>query len=283
MPRARALTAVLFALVAAAVALPSPAAAADACTARGARVVLENDQARVFYVRGRGELVRTWYGCVRGSRPSVLARDLSPRSDEVTHTQNTLFRLAGPSVAWVQTSSSDFGAGEFGRAVLGRSLRRGGGSFSQDVTDLGDIEALAVRADGATAWVGAAGSDHHEIDLHVGSAKASTALAYARDIDPASLSIDDAGVHWTQAGTAHTAPVRPQPEGGPSPTAAPGAQTLDPRYGSCGVLQPPLPQRVGAAARAIARGPDGSVAVAGGASFGRAWGSIMLSRLRPDA
>jgi uncharacterized delta-60 repeat protein len=263
---------------------PSAASAASAaperCSARGATVKLENDVARVFYVRGKGELKRTWYGCLRGSSPRVLTRDVDPRRDDETHTTNTRFVLGGGSVAWVSTAFSDFGAGEFGRSVEIRSLRRGGPSSSIDVQGI-DVLALAVRDGGAAGWVLNGGGAYREVEGLAAGAKESDSLAFARGIDPASLSIDAAGVHWTESGVARTAEPRVPAPAQPR-TGTPGPQTLDPGYGSCGALQTPLPQRASAAALRMARAPDGSIVVGGGSDFRRHAERFMVTRLRPD-
>jgi uncharacterized delta-60 repeat protein len=260
---------------------PSAASAApERCNSRGATIKLENDVARVFFVRGKGELKRTWYGCLRGSSPRVLTRDVDPRSDQETHTSNKRFELGGRSVAWVSTSSSDFGAGEFGRSIEVRSLRRGGPAATVDVGRSGNVLALAVRDDGAAGWVLDAG-DYREVDGLAAGAKAPDALAYARGIDSGSLSIDAAGVHWTELGARRTGdPQAPAPA--PPGTGTPGPQMLDPGYGRCGVLQTPLPPRAGVSARRMARAPDGSIVVGAGSDFGGNAERFMLTRLRPD-
>ena len=281
MYRARLLVAALVAAVALA-AVPSIASAAERCSVDGAKVVLQNDQARVLSKPGKGTVSRTFYGCVRGSRPIVLTRNRNPRSDEDTHVSNTSFRLTRRAVAWVETASSDFGVGEYGLSVRGRVLRRGAFAFGTDVTDTGSIENLAVRADGAAAWVAGTGRKYREVDAIAPGSKGAVPLGYATQIDPASLKIDDAGVHWTEAGSARTAQIGPPRPSAPSTTAAPGPHMLDATYERCGVLTPSLGTRSSTAARAIARGPDGSIAVAGGGNYGEYGDSIVVSKLRPD-
>ena len=53
----------LLVLLAALAWVPS-AAAADRCGARGAKTVVQNGQARVFVVKGKGVVKRRFYGCV---------------------------------------------------------------------------------------------------------------------------------------------------------------------------------------------------------------------------
>jgi uncharacterized delta-60 repeat protein len=259
--------------------IPSSAsAAAERCTARGAKFTAQNDVARVFHVRGRGELKRSWYGCLRGQKPVLLGRDVTRRDDQDTSTELSRVTLGGRSVAWVSSSFSAFGVGEFGRAVHGRSLRPGGRSFTVDVSDAG-VDAVAVRDDGAAAWLVADG-DYREVNAIGATATEPAPLAYARGIDRASLSIDGDGVHWTQGGVAHSAqPVAPVGTAPPR-TGIPGPQTLDPRYGSCGVLDP-LPDRSSVGAHSMAVAPDGSVVVAGGGNYADDK-RLLITRLRPD-
>jgi uncharacterized delta-60 repeat protein len=250
-------------VVAAALIAPQGAAAAERCSASGAKVVAENTTARVFYVRGKGELKRTYYGCLRGRKPTVLDRDLSPRSDQDTHTRNSDFKLSGRHVAWFSEAFSDFGAGEFGRAVNVRGLRKGDRSFSEAIE--ANPQALAVRDDGAAAWI--LGDDkpsgYREIDVVAGAARRAAPLAYARGIDTTAFGIDSDGVHWTQDGTLRTAKPAVAPAAPSFDAAAAGPQSLDPSYGRCGALKPLPATYRSSDAQAIARGADGSVAVAG--------------------
>jgi hypothetical protein len=187
----------------------APAAGAAArCSAPGAKTVVENAQARVFYVKGKGEVKRRFFGCVRGRKPIALARNTAPRDPEQTAFSNKQFHLGGRTVAWVQEASSDFGAGEFGRGIEVRSLAPDRRTVSIDVTDYHAVRALRVRADGAVAWILGTSGQYNEVDALDSDANVPMALAYARGIDPASLRFDAAAVHWSQNGADRSAPVR---------------------------------------------------------------------------
>jgi hypothetical protein len=195
-------------LLLAALAWAPAAAAADRCSAPGAKTVAENAQARVFYVKGKGEVKRRFFGCVRDRKPVLLARNTAPRDTEQTAFSNKHFHLGGRVVAWVQEAFSDFGAGEFGRSIEGRALASGGRSVSVDVTDYQAVGALRVRSDGAIAWVLTTNGPYSEVDAVESDAKEPVALAYARGINAASLHFDPAALHWSQDGADRSAPVR---------------------------------------------------------------------------
>jgi hypothetical protein len=183
-------------------ALAAPvASAADRCNARGAKTVLKNSQARLFYVKGKGKVKKRFYGCVRGGKPILVTSDVHPKGPEQTTATNTQFRLAGRFVAWTETFVSDFGVGEFGRSIRERALERGHRQISQDVSDYRGVGALAVRADGAVAWILLTGSTYDEVDGLGSAATQPTPFAYARGIDAKSLRLDARSVFWTQDGS----------------------------------------------------------------------------------
>ena len=184
------------------------ASAAERCNARGAKTVLQNSQARLFSVKGKGEVKRRFYGCMRGRKPRLLATNFSPRDAEQTAFFNKSFRLGGPYVAWVQEAFSDFGVGEFGRSIEVRSLGPARPTVSQDVSDYDSVSALSVRNDGAVGWILATGGPYNEVDAVESAAKLPTALAYARGIAPGDLRVDATSVHWTQDGADRSAEVR---------------------------------------------------------------------------
>jgi hypothetical protein len=195
-------------VLAAAAAFPPAASAADRCSAPGAKTILQNAQARLFSVKGKGAVKRRIYGCVRGRKPILLTSDLSPKDPEQTHTGNGQFRLTGRFAGWVSASFSDFGAGEFGRSIEVRPLEKGHRKLSQDVSDYQDVGALALRADGAVAWILRVDSDYNEVDEIESTSRTATPLAYARGIDPAALRVDAASVFWKQDGAERSAPLR---------------------------------------------------------------------------
>jgi hypothetical protein len=187
--------------------VPSSAGAAERCAKSHATVVVQNASARVFYVKGKGPVKRRYYGCRRGQTPALLTSTVSPKADDETHTGNAGFRLTGTYVAWVATAFSDFGVGEFGRSIELRPLAPGGRKVSQDVSDYNAVTALAVRADGAVAWILKASANYNEVDAVASGARTPTALAYARGIEKGRLSFDAAAVHWTQDGADRSAPL----------------------------------------------------------------------------
>jgi hypothetical protein len=190
-----------------AAALAPAAGAAQRCTAPGARTVRQDSEARIFSVKGKGAVKRRYYACLLGSKPALLSSDVSPKSSEDTHTTNASFRLTGRWVAWVETSFSDFGAGEFGRSIEARALEPGHRRVSEDVGDYAGVTALALRADGAVAWILATGGPYHEVDAVPSTAKVANPLAYARGVDPKALTFDPTSVTWTQDGAPRSAPV----------------------------------------------------------------------------
>ena len=190
------------------------AVARDRCTARGAKTVVASGASRVFSVAiKRG---REYFGCRKGQRPVLLTRDFSPADAEETATTTAMFRVSGSAVAWLEKQYSDFGVGEFGQGIVVRSLRPGGRKLEVDVPDTYGLAALAVRADGAVAWIlstdGAFSpgrpSSYAEVGKLDSKAKRPVALAYARNIDFASLRVDDESVDWLQAGSSMSAPLR---------------------------------------------------------------------------
>ncbi len=68
--------------------------------------------------------------------------------------------------------------------------------------------ALAVRADGAVAWILSTGGRYAEVDKVDSKRKEPTALSYARNIDSSSLRVDDDSVDWHEAGTSRSALLR---------------------------------------------------------------------------
>jgi hypothetical protein len=201
------LSLVLVLVALSAVTVPEAGAAAR-CTAPGAKTVLKNARARLFYVRGRGAVKRRFYGCLRGHKPILLTSNVNPKSSEKTHTSNTMFRLAGPFVAWVETAYSDFGVGEFGRSIEVRALEPRHRKVSQEVSDYRGVGALALRGDGAVAWILRTNGSYTEVDAVESTSREPTPLAYARGIAPDRLRVDTASVFWTQDGAERSAPLR---------------------------------------------------------------------------
>ncbi|MEA2467655.1 MAG: hypothetical protein QOJ57_1781, partial [Thermoleophilaceae bacterium] len=121
---------VALALLAAALAWAPAASGAERCSAPRATTVVENAEARVFVVKGKGEVKRRFYGCVRGRKPRLLTTSIQETTIDPTTTSNKRFHLSGRFVAWVREVYTDFGAGEFGRSIEERPLEPGHRSVS---------------------------------------------------------------------------------------------------------------------------------------------------------
>lgn len=251
-------------VVLAAAAIPAGARGAP-CTMPGARTVAHDAQARVFTVAGRGPVRRRYYGCLRGHRPRLLARAVSPRSDQDTHTTIGLVRLTGAWVGWHVRSVSDFGAGELAESLEVRSLAGARRSLSIAVTGR-PVRRFVLRADGTAAWVLAIG-DYREIDAVAHDTTTPSPIAYARGISSGSVRVARSSVSWTQGATAMTAPLAAP---APPPTGRGlGPQAMDGRFGDCGTLVPaPLAGHRSVAASQLAPAPDGSIVAAGAETSG---------------
>src|SRR3954447_7951426 len=125
----------------------------------GARFVAKSAEAQLFSVavKGKGAVKRRYFGCRTGHTPLLLTADITPKSTQDTTYANSAFRIGGTWAAWVETTSSDAGAGEFSRAIHVRSLA--GVERAVDVfTNAGaggyrSIDVLKVGSDGAVAFV----------------------------------------------------------------------------------------------------------------------------------
>ena len=257
----RVLPVLLLALAASA----APAAAARRCTLPGAKTVLKNAGARVFSVAGKGSVERRYFGCRANRRPILLAIDRSPRASDETHTSNALFRLAGTWVAWRYTSTSDFGAGEFGTGLRVVSLAGARRAVTQD-TSRQTVKNLVLAPDGAVAWVLVSG-EFREIDGIAARTSGPTPLVVARGIASASLTLARGRVGYTLGGKRFSVALRPPPALPASNGVGP--QGLDGRFGDCGTLVPAAPKRGSfTAATRLAPAPDGALVAAGTTSTG---------------
>lgn len=237
-------------------ALAPPAGAAARCDAPGARTLAASAQARVFSVPGRSA-ARLFYGCRRGARPRLLARDAAG-------TANGTFRLAGTWVAWWQTSR---GRAELATAatVRVRSLAGARRRVDQDVSRTA-IARLVVAADGSVAWVGAA-DGAFEVDGVAPGARRAVALAVARGIAPGSLALRGGRAVFRQDGRRRRVALR-APDPLPAGDAV-GRQGLDARFGDCGTLVPPSPPRgLFTGATQLERAPSGAIVAAGTTTSG---------------
>lgn len=230
--------------------IPGPASAARPCHFKGARTVVQNDQVRLFWVKGRGAEQRVYFGCERRRRPILLGAD---RIGSAPRTTNVTFRVAGTWVAWRQVVAAR-------TAVVVRSLAGGGRSVRQDVSRY-DLRNLHVAPDGAVAWILASG-EFREVGGVAAGARSPSTLAVAAGIDSRSLTLRDGRVGW-RLGTRERSARLTAPAAPPMGTSV-GAQGLDDRYGDCGTLVPARPKAgpfTGAAE--LAADPAGGVVAAG--------------------
>jgi uncharacterized delta-60 repeat protein len=256
MPRRLRALLVLLALGAAA-----PAEGAQRCDFKRSTTVLKNAQARVFWVKGRGADKRVYFGCRRNHKPILLGTDRNPAASDETHTTNDRFRLAGTWVAFHQTQTSDFGAGEFAQSVVVRSVGGSRRAVGQTLPRAAALKSLKLTGDGAAAWILATG-DFREVDGVAAGASRATPVAVARGIDSESLGLAAGVVSFTLAGKAQTVKLTaPAP---PATSNAVGRQGLDGRFGDCGTLVPssPAPNALTEATQ-LARAPGGALVAAG--------------------
>lgn len=147
---------------------------------------------------------RKYYGCVKGGRPVPLTRDYSAANEEEESFTNTMFRISGSVVAWFQTTETESG-GDVVEEILVRTLPRGGRKLN---VEIGGLAALAVRADGAVAWILSTEGRYSEVDKVDSKRKEPTPLSYARKIDYSSLRVDEDSVDWREAGARRSAPLQ---------------------------------------------------------------------------
>jgi hypothetical protein len=98
----------------------------------------------------------------------------------------TTLRLSGSFVAWLQTEESDFGVGEFSQTIYVRPLRRGGRKLTVRLSERYTLAALALRGDGAVAWIRSIPDDDAEVDKVDSTARKPTVLSSAPESIPAS-------------------------------------------------------------------------------------------------
>lgn len=218
------------------------AEAAQRCTFKGAKTLMKNDQARVFWVPGRGDERRVYFGCLRDRKPILLTADRGGAT-------NSTWRLAGTWVAWHDISGS-----LVVRALAGPRLAR------VDVSRY-TVRALELAPDGGLAWILGLGTIREVGGLAPG-ADVPTPLHVGERVRTESLTLRDGRVGYEVEGRARSdvlaAPVAP-------PTSKRvGPQGLDARFGDCGTLVPAAPPAgVLTEATQLAAAPDGRVVAAG--------------------
>lgn len=245
-------------------AIASPAHAGERCKVRGAHVVAQNSQARLFWVKGKGEVKRRYLGCRRGHKPIVVAINrLTPArgSDPYSSVTNRRFELSGRWVAWIRSSYVDFGVGELSASIVARPLGGGGRRFEQGLGNYTKAYKLRVSRSGAVAWILDPRIPSDRTYTEVGGvaprAKVPDTLAYARAVSPHLLRLEGGTVTWLQDGFVRSGVLH---GGTRAPTpGSPGPQRVDPRFGTCGTTTGPK----GAQSRRLARVPGGGIVLAG--------------------
>jgi hypothetical protein len=181
-------------------------AKAPSCDARAGTTLLANREVRIF----RREAKRGFhtYACFRASR------GLTSFGDDAEFSASTIIngvRLEGHFVAYTGVTYYQGRDRLAGITVLNAKTGKGLGysAMSPTASTAGggqDITAFGVTAGGALAWI-AATADRAAIELHLVVANRDQVVASGADIDPASLALTEAVAYWTQAGTAHSAPI----------------------------------------------------------------------------
>jgi uncharacterized delta-60 repeat protein len=252
---------------------PSAHAAVN-CLPSGATFVAKSAQAELYSVapKGNGPVKRKYFGCVPGAKPVLLTQDVVPKSSQDTAYANSTFRLGGTWAAWVETTASDSGVGEFTRAIHVRSLagakRQVQVFTTTDVAGFGDVADLKAGSDGAVAFMLTTSGAVTEVDGVAKDAVLPVALAYGTGIDRKSLHLGGGKVSFRQNGKTQALPLL-EPAAVPTGNAA-GPQGLDGRFGDCGTLVPAaVKPNIDTAATRLGQAPDGSILAAGTTTSGK--------------
>ena len=230
--------------------LSAPAFAAQKCDFKRSHTVASNDQARLFWVKGRGAEQRVYFGCLRKRRPILLGAD---RVGGPTQTLNGTFRLAGTWIAWRQTNGDRADLVVRSVAARGRPLR-------QDISAY-ELRNVALAPDGSVAWILGV-EEFREVGGVAAATTVPTTLAVAVGIASDSLTLSGGRVGYRSGGAARSGKLT-VPAPAPGGTAV-GPQGLDGRFGDCGSLVPASP-KAGPFTEAtqLARTPDGALVAAG--------------------
>src|SRR5215218_6627672 len=146
---------------------PSPAAAADRCSPRGAKTVKQTASVCVFSVKRKRE--SRIYGCLRRTgRPVRLATTFDDSGLNSVRLDTVL--IAGTSVALTTVGFEDLGpeGAEF-EGLTVADLTRGGrvyriGISTNDEDQYDGFTKVVLRRDGAAAWIVAGNGDYDEVD-----------------------------------------------------------------------------------------------------------------------
>lgn len=218
------------------------AEAAQRCTFKGAKTLMKNGQARVFWVPGRGDDRRVYFGCLRDRRPILLTADRGAAT-------NSAWRLAGTWVAWRDISGS----------LVVRALA-GTRSARVDVSRY-TVRALALGPDGALAWILGLEAIREVGGLAPG-ARVPTPIHVGQRVRSASLTLAGGRVGYEVEGRARSVVLTAPPA--PPTGRKVGPQGLDARFGDCGTLVPAAPAAgVLTEATQLAAAADGKVVAAG--------------------
>jgi hypothetical protein len=215
----------------------------QSCAPPGALVLLASPQAQVYAAPERKTQVTAIYGCANGRRRSFLVAGCDVHQSGSACARSQHVTLAGDVVACesgfvVGGNGVEPGIGEWYVAVndlrTGRLLRQVPTGMPRTpeahYVGVGNIVALALRSDGAVAWI----ADDYErslgagpqteipyFDVEAADSSGVRLLAAGTDVDPASLALGQGAtnvgalsrsvgaslVYWTQGGKAFSAPL----------------------------------------------------------------------------
>jgi len=167
-------------------------------------VIAADAQAQV-YSTVEGEV----YGCAYGTKRSYFL-GLVPNCGSSGCSDVKREVLAGPTVAYEETSIGGVSSRESEWRVVVRDLRTGrvlhrvptGTPSPPNPSFVGDgfAAAIVVKSDGAVAWIVQNGVDPSEYEVQAVDKTGGRLLAASADIDPSSLALAGSIVYWTQAG-----------------------------------------------------------------------------------
>ena len=202
---------------------PSPAAAAPTgrCTMSGSDTILANRQARFFVKRNR-RTADIYYACrYRTNRRIRLAKATGECNDEAHSVESP--RLAGRFVAFVAVSEGCT-EGRYAEIVTvnlasrkRRSIHPPASKPRRVALATSEVEDLELKSDGSVAWIASGEEDEpdedrawvgREVGLLRPRDSRSRVLDSGSDIEPDSLRLSRARVHWTKGGNPFSASLR---------------------------------------------------------------------------
>ena len=196
--------------VAGAGAVPPQLRVLDGCVPKHSHLIAAGTRGQVFFAPEPGEGgAEAVYGCAYGRKHSYL---LGKPTDCGSHGCVALERetIAGTFVAYEESLSGGVGSSEFSYLVLVRDLRNGrilhrlptGVPASNNPELVGDgmTTAIALKSDGAVAWILESGVEPSEYQVHADDKKGNRVLATGANISPHSLALAGSTLYWTQGG-----------------------------------------------------------------------------------